>query len=301
MSELHLDNVFVTDEELPTPQPDLILQPENVFINDNSASGGASGEFDSCEALIGFKSVLPSSTITGQNEKPDYPFGNCLDFRDNTQYSPNLSSGSVVIEFTQSTASTVDYIGIGIHNGGTAVLTGQLEVEVDGVYEVVTVFTALGDNKTIVDYFEPKQSSRQRLTLNFSNPLYIGNIYIGKAWAFDKTPSLGFTPAATNSLDQLEGFTSDTNQFVMGRIVERGFGQKGQFNFMAWQGDLNSLNSIYRDYMFHVKSGKAVFMKWNKQINQNFFGRAANPNSLQAPSYDTNNTGTFYFDYRGFD
>jgi len=53
--------------------------------------------------------------------------------------------------------------------------------------------------------------------------------------------------------------------------------------------------------MFHVKAGKAVFMKWNKDLNQNFFGRASNPNSLQAPAYDGNNHGTFYFDYRGFD
>lgn len=254
-----------------------------------------------CEAIIGYKSVLPISTYTGDNSAADYPFTNCLDFRDNTQYSPATASGSVVIEFTQLNETQIDYLGIGIHNGKTAGLSGKLEIESDGVWYEVATFTPLADNKTIISVFDPIESARQRITLNFSSNLFIGNIYLGKAWVFDKTPSLGFTPAHTNSLDQLEGFTSDTNQFVMGRVVERGFGQKGQFNFMAWQGDQYSLDSLYREYMFHVKSGKAVFMKWNKGLNQNFFGRAANPNSLQAPAYDGNNHGTFYFDYRGFD
>lgn len=296
--EIQTSNVFVTGEALPDPTPEALTPSSNVFVFDNSAENAA---IDSCEAIIGWRSVLPVSTVSGDNEKSDFPFSNCLDFRDNTQYSPNLESGTVVIEFNQTTASPIDYLGIGIHNGGAALLTGQLEVEVNGVFQVVSIFTALGDNRTIVEYFEAATSSRQRLTLNFSNPLFIGNIYLGKAWVFDKTPSLGFTPASTNSLDQLEGFVSETNQFVMGRTVERGFGQKGQFNFMAWQGDQYSLNSIYREYMFHVKAGKAVFMKWNKDLNQNFFGRASNPNSLQAPAYDGNNHGTFYFDYRGFD
>ena len=297
--EIQASNVFVTGSNTPDDPQDFITTANTFVIDTSSPSAG--GDIYSCEAVIGYKSILPTSTISGANEKADYPFSSCLDFRDNTQYSPNQSSGSVVIIFNQSTATSVDYLGIGIHNGGVAGLTGILEIEVNGTYETVSTFTALGDNKTIVEYFTARNSSRQRLTLNFTGELFIGNIYLGKGWVFDKTPSLGFTPAYTNSLDKLEGFTSETNQFIMGRVVKRGFGQKGQFNFMTWQGDENSLNSQYREYMFHAKSGKPVFMKWNKSLNQNFFGRVSNPNSMQAPSYDGNTHGTFYFDYKGFD
>ena len=41
-------------------------------------------------------------------------------------------------------------------------------------------------------------------------------------------------------------------------------------------------------------------MKWNKNLQQNFVGAHSNPNSLQAPTYSNNTTGTFYFDYKGF-
>ena len=257
-------------------------------------------ETQTCAAIIGFRSVLVGSTVTGANENTNYPFSNCIDFRDNTQYSPSATSGSVVIEFSQLSVSDIDYIGIGIHNGVTAGLSGKLEVQVGSTWYEVATFAPLGDNKTMVAYFDSISSSRQRLTLNFTSALFVGNIYLGKAWVFDKTPSLGFTPAHTNSLDQLEGFTSETNQFMMGRVVERGFGQKGTFNFINWRDDVNGFELQYIDYMNHVKSGKPVFMKWNKDLNQNFFGRSANPNSLQAPTYSTNTTGTFYFDYRGF-
>jgi len=254
----------------------------------------------SCAAAIGFRSVLINSTFTGQEENPLHPFTNCLDFRDNTQYSPLATSGSVVIEFNQLSPTDIDYIGIGIHNGTTAGLSGKLEVFILNGWVEVSQFAPIGDNRTMMALFDPVSTSRQRITLNFTSQLFIGNIYIGKAWVFDKTPSLGFTPGHTNSLDILESFNSETNQFMMGRVIKRGFGQKGQFDFINWSEGDNSFELQYVDYMNHVKSGKAVFMKWNKRLQQNFFGRAANPNSLQPPTYSSNTTGTFYFDFKGF-
>lgn len=253
-----------------------------------------------CAAAIGFRSVLLNSTVTGQAENPLYPFTNCLDFRDNTQYSPLATSGSIVIEFNQLSATEIDYIGIGIHNGTTAGLSGKIEIFFGGLWVQVATFQPTGDNKTMMAVFDSLLSSRQRITLNFTGQLFIGNIYIGRSWVFDKTPSLGFTPGHTNSLNKLESFNSETNQFMMARVIDRGFGQKGQFDFINWSEGDNSFELEYVDYMNHVKSGKALFMKWNKKLQQNFFGRAANPNSLQAPTYSSNTTGTFHFDYKGF-
>lgn len=252
-----------------------------------------------CAAIIGFRSVLRSSTYTGQNEDPIYPFSNCLDFRDNTQYSPAATSGSVVIQFDQLSAGDVDYIGIGIHNGKTAGLSGKIEVQVNGVWNEVSTLAPTGDNKTMLVYFDTLSSLRQRLTLNFTSKLFIGNIYLGKAWVFSRTPSLGFTPGHTNSLDESVGFTSETNQFIIGRRVAKGYGQKGSFDYIKWSGDNDSFEAQYIDYMNHVKDNKPLFMKWNKNLQQNFFGRHSNPNNLSAPTYSTHNTGTFTFDYKG--
>lgn len=291
-----LGNVIITGGEAqPVQQSPSIIQ--NVIVS--SSSGGSSTDV-ACESILGFRTVLPVSSVTGDDSDATYPFNNCLDYRDNTQYSPNATSGSVTIEFTQALSTDIDYIGIGIHNAQSAGLTGTLEVLVDGAWKEVVVINPIGDNKTITEYFEPENCNKQRLTLNFTNKLFIGNIYIGKAWVFDKTPNLGFTPAQTNNLDQSVGFRSQTNQFMMGRRVSRGYGQKGQFDFIPWQGE-SSLNQEYVEYMNHVKDNKPLFMLWNRSIKQSFFGRHANPNNLQPPSYSTSNHGTFFFDFVGFD
>ena len=87
---------------------------------------------------------------------------------------------------------------------------------------------------------------------------------------------------------------------MMARVIKRGFLQKGQFDFISWADGADSFEQQYVDYITHIKSGKALFMKWNKDLQQNFFGRHSNPNSPQPPAYTTNNTGTFYFDFKGF-
>lgn len=294
-TEVFMGNTIPTDGAGNVFTPAQSQLNGGVIVTDNSA-----GLAETCSAIIGFKSVLPSSTITGASEDASYPFSNCLDFRDNTQYSPAASSGQVVINFKQAANVEIDYIGIGIHNGKTAEFVATFEVKVAGVWEAVANLTPLGDNKTMIAYIGDKTTNEQRLTINFTSKLFIGCIYVGKAWVFDKTPNLGFTPALTNSLDKLVGFESDTNQFMMGRRVERGFGQVGQFDFINWSGD-NSFSNLYVEYMNHCKSGKPLFMKWNKDLQQNFFGRHNNPNNMQPPAYTTNTQGTFFFDFKGRD
>jgi len=296
-----LNNVLVIGGSIQPEPPVQKIGTYNTIVIDPRNGGGGGGSYgNGCEAIIGFKSLLPDSAFSGQNEDPNYPLSNAFDFRDNTQYSPSINSGTIQIEFTQTVNSEIDYIGIGIHNSFSAGLSAKLEVFTAGEYKEVAIINPVGDNKTITQYFEPELCNKQRLTLTFTNKLFIGCIYIGKGWAFDKSPNLGFTPAATNNLDQMVGFTSDTNQFIIGRRVKKGFGQSGQFDFINFNGK-NSFNSEYIEYMNHVKDGKPIFMLWSKNIKQAFFGRPTNINNLQPPSYNTNNTGTFFFDYKGFD
>ena len=65
------------------------------------------------------------------------------------------------------------------------------------------------------------------------------------------------------------GFTSDTNQFIIGRRVKKGFGQSGQFDFINFNGK-NSFNSEYIEYMNHVKDGKRYLCFGAKILNKRF-------------------------------
>lgn len=158
------------------------------------------------QSILGFRSVLPVSSFTGQAEDPNNPLSNALDFRDNTKYSPLATSGQVQIVFTQAATQTINYFAFAIHNSQDSVLNGLLEVDSGSGYETVAEFASIKNNRPFLHYFGDKQSVRQRLTLNFTSKLYIGSINIGDAIVFNRPPSLGFQPGRFASLDTVEQF-----------------------------------------------------------------------------------------------
>ena len=247
-------------------------------------------------SILGFRSVLPLSSHSGENESPTYPLVNALDFRDNTKYSPNINSGSVAIIFTQSASQKIDYFGFAIHNSQDAGLSGLLEVDSGSGYEVVAEFSQLINNRPFLKYFGAKQSSRQRLTLNFTGPLFIGSINIGEAVTFDRTPSLGFQPGRTASNDKVEQFNTEGNNFIVGRRLNRGFNSTGTFRYIQFK---DQIDDWFVEYMNHVLDSKTLYFKWNDSTDETIYG-VQNPSTLTKPNYVTSFHSDISFDINGY-
>jgi len=246
-------------------------------------------------SIIGYDTVLPTSTVTGQAEDPLLPFSNALDFRDNTKYSPAAASGSTVIEFTQSNPVTIDYIGFAVHNGATAGLNGTLEVDTGSGYVLEASFGSLTDNRPFMKYFGSRTSVKQRLTLNYTSKLFIGSIYIGAAMVLPRTPSLGFQPAQFSPLDKVEQFTTDGNNFIIGRRINKGFQTKARFRFISF----SFIESNWEDFADHVLDSKPVYFKWSGIKDQVTFG-LQNPRSLHKPRYATSNHSDISLEINGY-
>lgn len=246
-------------------------------------------------SVLGHKSILPTSTITGQSENPSFPFSNVLDFRDNTKYSPSIASGTVIITFSQNDISAMDYWGFAVHNGQTAGLTGTLEIDEGSGFVVVSSFSGLVDDRPFMDFFGTKNSQTQRLTLNFTSNLFISAIYLGKAIVFNRTPSLGFQPARFSSLDTVEQFTTDGNNFVIGRRINRGFQAKAAFRFF----NFSDIETIWEDFADHALDSKPVFFKWSNLKDQVIFGLQPVA-SLHKPTYVTSHHSDINFIFEGY-
>lgn len=246
-------------------------------------------------SVLGFRTVLPTSTITGEAEDPLFPFSNTLDFRDNTKYSPLATSGTVVITFIQAAASDIDYFAFAIHNSQESGLTGQLEVDSGLGFEVVAEFASIKSNRPFLKFFGTKTSIQQRLTLTFTSKLFIGTIYIGKSVVFNRTPSLGFQPARFSSLDTVEQFRTDGNNFITGRRETRGFQSKATFRFF----NFTDIEDIWVDFSDHVLDSKPVFFKWSNVKDQVVFGIQP-ANRLHKPSYVTSNHSDVTFEINGY-
>ena len=265
----------------------------NVLVVDLA---GATAQQANCASVLGFRSILPVSTITGTQEDLTHPFINAIDFRDNTKYSPSIESGTVEIIFNQSSDSIVDYFAFAIHNSQEAVLNGKLEVDSGLGYEVVSEFASIKTNRPFVAYFDSKNTQRQKLTLTFTSKLFIGSINIGKAVKFNRPPSIGFQPGRTASLDKVEQFTTEGNNFIVGRRINKGFQAKGSFRFVSFQDDINDW---YEDYMNHVLNSKTVYFKWNVTVDESVYG-LQNPSTLTKPTYATSFYSDFNFQINGY-
>ena len=107
------------------------------------------------------------------------------------------------------------------------------------------------------------------------------------------TPDKGFIPGRSNSIDEVQGFNTKSEQFVIGRKMEKGNETKGSFSNV----DFSIINSEYLDFMNHVQSPKPMFFKWNSDIEDNFFGMQKG--KLTPPSYSNSNRGTISFNLIG--
>ncbi len=247
-------------------------------------------------AILGYESILPQSSYTGQNENSDFPLINALDYRDNTKYSPAISNGTVEIVFTQSSVQTINYFAFAIHNSQDANMNGKLEIDTGLGYETVVEFSQMVNNRPFLKYFGDKQSTRQRLTLNFTGQLFIGSINIGKAVVFPRAPSLGFQPGRTASNDKVEQFNTEGNNFIVGRRLSRGFNAKGVFRYVKFKG---GIDDWYVDYMNHVLDSKTLYFKWNDSTDETIYG-VQNPSTLTKPSYVTSFHSDINFDINGY-
>lgn len=266
----------------------------NTLVVDLSGQQASAG----CDAaVLAFRSIIPTSGISGADEDPEFPFINAIDFRDNTKYSPLATSGTVQIVFTQSSTISIDYFSFAIHNSQDAGLTGQLEVDSGAGYVVVAEFASIKSNRPFLKRFNNGilESTTQRLTLNFTSKLFIGSINIGESIVFNRGPSIGFQPGRTASNDKVEQFTTEGNNFIVGRRLNRGFNSKGTFRFRP----IADVDDWYEEYMNHVLDSKTLYFKWNKSKDETIYG-LQNPTTITKPTYVTSFNYDFSIDINGY-
>jgi len=264
----------------------------NVLIASGTAAVTASTATD-C-ASLGFKSVLPTSTATGHGEDSAYPFANTLDYRDTTVYSPSATNGTTTINFSQSSATPIDYFAFAVHNSFTADMSGMLEVHDGTTWVTVAEFTPVKDDRPFMATFDSIISNQQRLTFTCAQKMYIGAIQIGAATKL-KCPSIGFQPGRFSPMDTVVGFQADGNLFNIGRRLNKGFNEKAEFKLL----EFSDLDTWYEDFQNHALDSKTLFLKWSKNSDQVMYGRQ-NVSTMTKPKYRTPYHSDIALDINGY-
>lgn len=255
-------------------------------------------------SILGFRTVLPGSTVTGDNDDADYPIENALDYRDNTEFSPESFSGGQEFIFEQATLGEVDYVGVLSKNADDCELEILVEIYDHAIDDYVTVgtMTDFANGKPKILYFgdAPAQgyydTLRQRITITSTSKAYITALYVGRSVIFPYTPSLGFIPAHLNPQDEVESFRTHGNCRPIGRRIPNGKTAKGSINFIP----MTDIDSYWPDYQEHALNSLPLFFVWsNGQMNQAVFGWQ-DVRTLAKPSFITSFHGHLEFEINGY-
>ena len=270
----------------------------NVFVTDYAYQ--ALPEY----TIFGYRNLLHGSIVDDISDQ--YPITQALDYRDNTEFSPDFvdSSTEHVYLFDQSTIGEADYFGILSKNGGDAGLHVQLEIWDADNNEYVNVWdnSQFRNGKPELIYFGNLSNkgafstNGQRLIIQSQTKVYITAMYCGKALIFPHTPSIGFTPAHTNPIDQVENFITEGNNFTIGRRKPKGYATRGQINFIEW----DFIDSHWPDFQEHVLNSRPLFFAWSDQKPKQVIYGLQNPSTLGKPSYTTSFHGTLDFEINGY-
>lgn len=254
----------------------------NTFVVSSAPSSG-SGSGNLCRSVLGYKNAVASSSVSASSVDPAYPVELSYDFKTNTEYSPLLNSGSVVITISQSMPSVISYFGIFSKNARDCNLSFMVEVQnfATGLFVNVGSRGSFENAVPQMLSFAGITSIQQRITIYFDSKCYIASLALGEAMVFSRPTSVGYQPARNASLDEVSNFSTDGNNFVQGRRISNGLQEKGAVRYQEY----SSIDTWWKSFMNHVLDSKPLFFMANNQRQNNCVYGLQNPSTLPKLAY----------------
>ena len=168
-------------------------------------------------AVIGYKSVLPSATLTASEESTGFEVDYIKSYLTGDYWrTDNAGDNYVVIDGELSEA---DYYGIAGHNlAGYSVLL-QLW---DGEYWNTIDEILVPDSAPVMRLFTPTIGGRWRFFFPSGPALSIAVIFLGKATYLERGVFVGHRPIVLNRRDSIINSTSEGGQFIGRSLISEG-------------------------------------------------------------------------------
>jgi len=267
-------------------------------MNTYVVSAAPSATDNICKAVLAFDNAMVSSVVSPASEDSNYPIELAYDFKTNTEYSPFISSGSVVIDITQSNPNEINYFALFSKNARDCNLSFTYQVMDIATGSYVTVGSRGSFDNAIPQmiYFDSIISIAQRLTIYFDSKCYIASLATGAAIVFSRTVSQGYQPARNASIDEVSNFSTDGNNFVQGRRIVNGYQEKAPINYQNYA----FIDTWWRRFMNHVLDSKPLYFMANNQHPLNCVFGLQNPSSMPKPSYKNSDETDLDFDINGW-
>lgn len=250
-----------------------------------------------CKTYLAYKTILPTGYVYVDNEDSSYPASLLYDYRTNTEYSPSVTSGSVDIIVNGLSTFNFDYVGLLCKNAGDC----ELSFEVFYIDPDTASYVSLGSRSSFANgvpqmlTFDRVITTEFKVVINFTSKCYIAALYGGEAIIFDRTVSTGYQPARNASMDEVESFRTDGNNFTQARRLYNGFQEKASLRYVPY----STVDEFWPSFMNHVLDSKPFFFMANNQNQKCVFGQQ-NPANLIKPTYKNSHHTDLDFEIQGY-
>jgi hypothetical protein len=197
-----------------------------IYISNNIFLTSFSGDINSNNPIIGYKSVLRPQDIT-TNRTPIRPAVNAWTPDTATVYEGSSSPGTdqQYLILHNATGATIDYIGIARHNFFSTGRAYKIEESVDNVnWTDVTTAKIPASDGSILEYFDARSTQYFRIDLDdlSGRAPIIGHVKMGEVLVLQRRIYAGHNPAALAPMVKKTTYGSETGQYL-GQIVHRSY------------------------------------------------------------------------------
>ena len=216
-------------------------------------------------ARIGYKTILPDSTITATSEAAGFPASALSNPLTYDQFRPDSLPVTVLVDRGQ--AVDVDYIGIGAHDMADHASVVTIEYSTDNATWTTLASFSPGDNTPIMLIFDTVTARYFRFTIEAASQFFIGACYIGQALVMQRAIYGGHAPINLSRVTEYETTRSELGQWL-GRSVIR----KGVATDFSWS---HLTAAWYREnFDPFVKAARSTpfFIAWNPKKFQSEVG-----------------------------
>lgn len=177
---------------------------------------GGTGKLD--HTHIGYRSLLPTSTITATSSAAGFPASAVANSMTYERWSPVAVPATISIDTGAS--SLIDYVGIGAHSIGSSNASVKIEYSDDGSSWTTALDVTPQSDNAIMLLMEQFMARYWRITVD--RVVEIGVIYIGRALEIPVCGYGGHAPGVLSRDTTIEPQKSVTGQFIGRSVVRQG-------------------------------------------------------------------------------
>lgn len=175
-------------------------------------------------ALIGWHSIYARAEVISGAAADGFPASNVWSGDTYSKWRSLTGASGTLLAVSNSSAESVNYIGIAGHNFFTAGIQYRLIAVTGGVYSYLSSFKTVSDNSPIIEYFDSTYADLFFFEFNVPALQYveIAHVKVGRVFRLQRQRYVGDVPSGMGKTVEKIGSKSFSGQHLGSVLISQG-------------------------------------------------------------------------------